>query len=446
MTFYNEFKGLKADKKYNKENALSLALACELAYKSESTIRKHVKEWDYKLEDFVSITKKPDIDTQCYIMSDDNNVVIVFRGSDSKSDWIGNFQSSYDPGPFKNTKAHEGFQDALFPSVIKITETMESACCKDKKLWVTGHSLGGALSSLFAGMLLENDRDVYGIYTFASPRPGNKSFSENLEGNIKGPHFRVVNEGDLVPHVPPEPFFSHSGERVILFDDNTTMSHDVWNSQRVQALGEFVDKAIENIDFFKKHSLTTKDIGYIPRLLKSITNGTEVIVNDVTKMNQLSTNDFKSLLDDYFAPPAKRTRLTESEVKALAKLLNEKVNIPVVSETGEEKILFKIILHVDELLYDNLPNEIYDLVRSFDNGLGNEEVKRLIKTLSKKANDVVDIPYIPEGIEQKTLEFLIGIILNALQRNFDIMKSIERGKTLPDITNMKTQEIWFNPA
>jgi triacylglycerol lipase len=33
---------------------------------------------------------------------------------------------------------------------------------------------------------------------------------------VIGPHFRVVNFGDVVPHMLPEPFYSHCGVRGIL--------------------------------------------------------------------------------------------------------------------------------------------------------------------------------------------------------------------------------------
>ena len=61
-------------------------------------------------------------------------------------------------------------------------------------------------------MLIENDYAVYGVYTFAAPRAGDGHFAEQLDANVQGPHYRVVNKGDIVPHVPPEPFFSHAGK------------------------------------------------------------------------------------------------------------------------------------------------------------------------------------------------------------------------------------------
>ncbi len=165
-------------------------------------------------------------------MSDDKNIIIVFRGTDNINGWIGNFQAVYDPGPLEKTKAHEGFQDALFPSVLQLTELVKQAKPKSKKIWITGHSLGGALSSLYAGMLSENGYSVYGIYTFASPRPGNGDFQVQLNNKINGPHYRIANSGDMVPHLPPEPFFSHPGKRIILYRDGRSRKKSAWRDQK----------------------------------------------------------------------------------------------------------------------------------------------------------------------------------------------------------------------
>ena len=74
--------------------------------------------------------------------------VVVFRGSDSGSDWFANFQASQDPGPFESTGAHEGFQDSLYPAVIKLTEILREDSKEPRRVWITGHSLGGAMATL----------------------------------------------------------------------------------------------------------------------------------------------------------------------------------------------------------------------------------------------------------------------------------------------------------
>ncbi len=258
---------LEHEIKYSESNALYLARACNLSYCSEEEISNIIDNNNYNFEGFISISKKHDIDTQCFVMSDSNNIIVVFRGSNSPKDWLGNFQAVLDPGPLTNTKAHEGFQDALFPAIIKLTNCIDKANPKNKKIWVTGHSLGGALASLYSGMLAENGYKVYGLYTFASPRPGNQNFCNELNNKIEGPHYRVVNKGDLVPHVPPEPFFSHAGKRIILDSEDRDDSENSWLQQRINAVKKFVDKTVDIFDVVDNHLLDGDSDSYLPRLL-----------------------------------------------------------------------------------------------------------------------------------------------------------------------------------
>ncbi|WP_231758520.1 hypothetical protein [Microbulbifer elongatus] len=141
-------------------------------------------------------------------------------------------------------------------------------------------------------------------------------------------------------------------------------------------------------------------------------------------INELTEAQFKELLDDYFAPPEQRQKMTEEEIRELAVRLNDKVDVPLVWETAEEKILIKVVLKVDTFLYDNLPNEIYDLVRSLDKGITESEASRLINRLSVLANKKIEIPYIPEAAEYIAIRFVIGVIINAARKewNFELAK------------------------
>ena len=141
-------------------------------------------------------------------------------------------------------------------------------------------------------------------------------------------------------------------------------------------------------------------------------------------INELTEDQFVNLLNEYFAPPEKRQKLTEAEIKDLAVRLNQKINVPIIGETTEEKILIKIVLRVDTFLYDNLPNEIYDLVRSSDNGIDDKEATRLINRLSVLANEKINIPYIPESAEYVAIKYLLGVVVNAARKhwNFDVAK------------------------
>lgn len=271
MKYYNKFKGLLQIDEYDAKTSLSLAIACDLAYEEDiDLISSTVKSWSFDFINFKSVVKQPDIDTQYYIMSKGDDVVVVFRGSESLKDWFANFQAVYDPGPLANTKAHEGFQDALFPAVINLTKVLDLVIDENTKIWLTGHSLGGALCSLFAGMLIENEYNVYGIYTYASPRPGNGDFEQELNKKVFGPHYRVVNSGDIVPHLPPEPFYSHPGKRIILKDEIIENTSDSWFSQRIDALKFFIENTANKFDVADNHRLSADNESYIPRLIKDL--------------------------------------------------------------------------------------------------------------------------------------------------------------------------------
>jgi hypothetical protein len=135
-------------------------------------------------------------------------------------------------------------------------------------------------------------------------------------------------------------------------------------------------------------------------------------------LSELSVREFQNLLEEFFAIPEKRQKMTLFEITDLARRLNKKFNIPIINETREEKIFIKVVLKVDNFLYDHLPNEFYDLVRSIDGGIDDEEAKRLIIVLSKLVNEKINIPYIPEKVEYVIFRFIIAIIINAARKKF----------------------------
>lgn len=111
---------------------------------------------------------------------------------------------------------------------------------------------------------------------------------------------------------------------------------------------------------------------------------------------EMATDDFKKLLGEFYAKPRHRSKMTDEEIKDMAQRLNRIINVPIINETGEEKILVKIILKIDNFLYDNLPNELYDLVRDVKKGIDDKKARRLIRRLTRLANEKIDIPYPPE--------------------------------------------------
>lgn len=222
---------------YNPKDALSLALACQLAYEVDpSEIERIVHSWEgWESAQVFPFDKRlgVDIDTQGFVAANDTHTLIVFRGSTSIPDWLTNFQSVIDPGPLdgKNSKVHKGFQDALFPTLLTIgwhLSNIKSSTAKDN-VWVTGHSLGGALAVLLTAMMVDVDITSNmiipkGLYTFGAPRVGNQAFQVAFDQKFSHTSFRIVNEGDVVPHLPPEflsPGFSHTRKPILFLEDGT---------------------------------------------------------------------------------------------------------------------------------------------------------------------------------------------------------------------------------
>lgn len=272
MTKFSEhFSGLDKGKSYDPKIALSLAVACDLAYDNKSKIEEVSAVWGYKVIAYVDVKKGRDIDTQGFVMANDSDIVCVFRGSDKTEDWLANFEAVRDPGPLNGTLVHEGFQDALFPAVIAITRAIDKIGVKGKRIWLTGHSLGAALCSLYAGMMFENKYSIYGIYTFASPRPGDDIFAGSLNGSMSaGPHYRVVNDGDIVPHLPPEPFFSHPGRRILLNYRKPKTSKSAWTQLREKMFKVLMDMTGRPWEIAGNHRLDSDKLGYIARLVLDV--------------------------------------------------------------------------------------------------------------------------------------------------------------------------------
>ena len=72
------------------------------------------------------------------------------------------------------------------------------------QLWVTGHSLGGAMASLASAWLSYNNfaaRKNIISYTFGMPRVGNYDYAYHHDKLVNN-SWRVVNYNDAVPHFP----------------------------------------------------------------------------------------------------------------------------------------------------------------------------------------------------------------------------------------------------
>jgi len=199
----------------NAHNALFLARACELAYDAEPdgpTRFRSELGLDAKL---ISVDN-----TQVYVADNDQAVVVAFRGSEAPTtldgfkDWLLTNANNYLILPEGRSgtdfaaagvgaRFHRGFLDALETIWAPLSAAIDLAVkAKQRPLWVTGHSLGGALALLAAWRFQRNFLTVHEIITFGAPMIGNDTAAKAFEQEFSGKIFRYVDLEDLVPHLP----------------------------------------------------------------------------------------------------------------------------------------------------------------------------------------------------------------------------------------------------
>ena len=145
-------------------------------------------------------------DTQGFVAvrragGDTDMAVVSFRGTENIRDWETNLQYSQTPAaspyPAVNEsggRVHQGFLDAFMSVREQIAQYLPRA--EGVPIYITGHSLGGALATL--GAVYLSGWGPAACYTFGAPRVGDKEFSKRLQTSV----YRVVNPLDTVPRVP----------------------------------------------------------------------------------------------------------------------------------------------------------------------------------------------------------------------------------------------------
>ena len=155
---------------FNFYNAYYLAKLSNLVYQPLDKIEGILKN-QYGLTQFKSFNVG---ETQAFLAANKEIVVLVFRGTTSFVDWLTNVRFVLTPSAVG--KVHLGFNQALELVWEEIYDTLCTWKDRDQTLWVTGHSLGGALATLAVDRLTEKLMDVSGLYTFGQPRVGDKMY------------------------------------------------------------------------------------------------------------------------------------------------------------------------------------------------------------------------------------------------------------------------------
>jgi triacylglycerol lipase len=169
----------------------------------------------HKLLGFDHVTPIHHGDTQMYIVEDRDSVYYAFRGTetDEWGDILTDLKIT--KKDFKLGHLHRGFYEAFSKIRDELAQVRKDRRLKKKKVYITGHSLGGALGRIFA----ESLKDVTAIHTFGEPRSGCADLASTYKHHDK--HYRWVMHNDIFTRLPLVSMnFKHVGKMIYIDSHN----------------------------------------------------------------------------------------------------------------------------------------------------------------------------------------------------------------------------------
>jgi hypothetical protein len=160
----------------------------------------------------------PKKDEKGNLIKDSGLSIVAFRGTDNAEDWLTNLDVTTQDISGHNGEAwvHEGFAlalDEVYGEILKILDLSNNP----SPLFITGHSLGGALGMQLGIRLVSKpdtntpaligpkDDRLRGIYVFAIPRVGNqwaRNILDKYMNRTKNVSIHIYADADPAPKTP----------------------------------------------------------------------------------------------------------------------------------------------------------------------------------------------------------------------------------------------------
>ena len=135
----------------------------------------------------------------------------------------------------------EALDEIWNPLLVAIEEALQR---KERPIWVTGHSLGGAIALLAAWRLHQKFISIHRIVTFGAPMIGNNAAAEAFHREFPNRVIRYVDSFDMVPKLPTMSLLSNEYDHVQL---EIKLGDDSQESA-AQRIASLAAAAAENLD------------------------------------------------------------------------------------------------------------------------------------------------------------------------------------------------------
>ena len=234
--------------------------------------------------------------TQVVVMSNDDCIIVVYRGSQAPpnlegiKDWMVDFNvtpfpplialnaqafppSWWQSGVVVSNGTYLALQ-SVYSDVLDAIQAQQGSSNNNKKVFITGHSLGGGLAIMTAYQLYRADSILAaGVYTFGGPKVGGIGFRNNYN-SIGIPTYRWTFDLDPVSRMPPsfadQPALTAVGEKLgmpgyIVFPPVPSTFRHV--GTRVGPQGSFGERCVHAITTYgqgARQMLTTSQRNQLP--------------------------------------------------------------------------------------------------------------------------------------------------------------------------------------
>lgn len=118
--------------------------------------------------------------------------------------------------------------------------------------------------------------------------------------------------------------------------------------------------------------------------------------------------------------------LSPTQQAKLAKALDKKINIPLLSDRREKDIFLKVVREIDRQMERLIPDEILGALNS-----GSVQVEDIVSSALKDnlvplLSDLISFPFLPRKIRDKILDFVVETLVDAMASATTIDEVIEK--------------------
>jgi len=199
-------------------NALPLARLAKLAYGFD--VKQHGSHHDERFPDLPLLEQAFSMvrtfergPVEGCVAANDTDAIVTVRGYQEPDRWLDAIPHTQVDG--YGGRVSEGIRDGALTVWDDVLAAFFDANAGDKTLWLTGHSIGGAIATVLAAELDAEGFDIQAVYTFGAPAV----FDRDAASTFNPEFHRFVNDGDWIPDMQWPRITSkyvHTGERHLL--------------------------------------------------------------------------------------------------------------------------------------------------------------------------------------------------------------------------------------